>query len=141
MKHTLKTLTVELEALGRRAAEDVVLRQRLLDERYASQQAALHEANQSLTAYKVANNEWRGTLADQRAAFLPRAEYDAKHEALAEALQAGLVILHAKLDDAIRRMVLIEGRTTGVGSSVSMMISILAIIAALAVGAFSLFRH
>lgn len=117
MSVTLETLAANLAALDR-----------LLAERHTAQQSALGEAEKNLAAYKIANNEWRGTLADQRASFVPRAEYETKHESLTKAHNAADAVLNAQLADALRRIGLIEGRSTGIGAAVSLVISLCAII-------------
>jgi hypothetical protein len=123
-EHLTRQITDQRDAF-RQQVDDL---RRMLDERYATQTKALDKAftaaEQAVTvalanAEKAADlarvaadkrfdsvNEFRETLSDQTATFLPRGEYDAAYKALADQITAGyerLAALELRLTSRLDR--------------------------------------
>lgn len=89
---------------------------RLLDERYATQTKALDAALVAADKRFDSVNEFRKTLSDQTAGFIPRTEYDAAHDALVDRVN--------DLNDRINRA---EGSTAGVRMSTGVLVSVVTV--------------
>jgi hypothetical protein len=84
MVPTVETLATEIKGLRELLSE----RDRRMEERFAGQQLALTTATDQLQEYKNVANEWGGALSDARNGTLTRTEYEAKHQALLDRIDA-----------------------------------------------------
>lgn len=76
-----------------------------VEQRFISQEKAVGIANEASEKRFDAVNEFRGQLGDQVRTFLPRAEYDARHETLENRV--------SELTDRINRS---EGKSSGLSA-------------------------
>jgi hypothetical protein len=131
---TLGSLRQLIEANDRRIND--ILNER--DSRYQQRfEAALAESQKSVAAAKDATdkaeaaierrfsiaNEWRGSINDVIGTRLSREEF--------QQAQTGVL---SKIDDATRRVLTIEGRSSGIGSSLSVVFSAVALLISLIFG-------
>jgi len=88
---SVETLAVQMAGL-----------QRLLDERFQSQQRAEDLAGRTLDAWKTTTNEMRGMLNDTFSRLLTKEEYNARYQSL-----------ESKSSELERRIALLEGNRAG----------------------------
>jgi hypothetical protein len=115
---TLKSLLDEREgrALERRAAD-----KENISIAMSAAEKAITKADSALEKRLDGMNEFRASLNDQNAQFLPRAEYGVQHKALDE-----------KVVDISQRLLTIEARKSGVGSVGNIVLGSLLALAAIA---------
>ncbi len=127
---------------------EVALREyfeRLLDEmdrryqqRFESQEASWEKSALQLESYKVASNEWRGTLDDTTNRMLSRVEYTAAHETLVAKFDTEMKLSGQRMGDIDKRLSVIEGRAGY--ASMTVILSVVAVLIAI-ITALSSFFH
>jgi hypothetical protein len=122
-------------------AWDVETLKEYTDQRFEAQdravQAALQAAKEAVDKANIASekrfesiNEFRGQLSDQQATFLTRNEYGAQHDAMAQRLQ-----------DLADRFNTSSGRTTGLGASWGVIVSVASILIAFGTLLLLILKH
>jgi hypothetical protein len=126
-----------LEAQGRQlAAEIVAIRElaveRMLryDEGFAAEREAANKAEQVLQRWQSNANEWPGALSDNARENISRKEYEAKHQILIEKIDG----LRTTVEGVDRRATILEGRSSGVGASVNVVLAIISLLISVTVG-------
>lgn len=129
---TVETLAEQIRGLEALMAE----RDRRMEERFTSQEQALRVATNALADYKTSANEWRATLNDVRQLTLSRAEYDAKHQALIDKMDAR----DQAREDLSGRVALLESQARQRVSSLTIWLMGAGVMISLLVGIFGLLR-
>ncbi len=121
-----KRIKNEIECLKELSLE----RMRRYDERISAQQVAAEKADEVLQRWQESANEWRGALSDNNANLLGRTEYEAKHQSLLERMDS-----ISKIIDGINgRLAILEGRSSGIGSSLNVIIAVVSLLISITVG-------
>jgi hypothetical protein len=102
---------------------------RLLDERHKATELALSKAEAAVDKRLEGMNEFRRQLSDQAHTFLPRQEYQLRHEALIKRIDdlTGLLTSHmAETQGRTKSLsalgAIIVGAVTGVGALISVIV-------------------
>lgn len=122
---------VKIEASEQLTAARITMLSNKLDERYVTQQTAMEAARlaaeKAVTKAETASekrfegvNEFRAQLADQQGTFMPRAEANARIDALTD-----------KINDAVSRLDVNQGKGTGTQQSWGVLIGAVGLIAVL----------
>jgi hypothetical protein len=91
---------------------------------------ALDKAEASIERRFNIANEWRGSINDVIGTRLSRDEFLSAHQGLAD-----------KIDDTTRRVLTIEGRSSGIGASLSVVASVAALMISLILGGITFIQH
>jgi len=137
---TLETLQLSIDANDRRL-NDLMTERDLRDlQRYEASrealQAALGCAKEAITKAEAAyekrfdnTNQWKQTFSELSGKMVTRMEYSSAYDALND-----------KIDEASGRIKIIEGKSTGIGASIGVVMAVAALLISLMFGAINLTR-
>jgi hypothetical protein len=128
---TTDTLAVMIVEMDKRFNVRMDERDRRLDERFAAQQMSVDRASEGLKAWQASANEWRGALSDLSSRMLTRDEYDRVNYGLIEKIDAQFNSLSQRIDTISGRILLTEGKSSGISSSLTTILIIVGLLISL----------
>jgi len=137
---TLETLQLLIEANDRRLNDLITERDLRYEQRFESAgdtlRAALGSAKEAVTKAETAyekrfdgNNEWKQTFSELSSKMVTRTEYSSAHEAVKD-----------KINEVNGRIKVIEGKSTGVSTSLGVVMAVAALLLSLIFGAINFTR-
>ena len=128
---TTDTLAVMIAEMEKRVNVRMDERDRRMDERHTAQQMSVDRASEGLKAWQASANEWRGTLSDLTARMLTRDEYDRARLGLTEKIDAQMISMGQRIDGVSGRILLTEGKSSGISSSLTTILIIIGLLISL----------
>jgi hypothetical protein len=137
---TLETLQLLIEANDRRLNDLITERDLRYEQRYEASrdtlQASLGSAKEAIAKAEAAyekrfdtNNEWNQTFSELSSKMVTRTEYSSSHE-----------VVKDKINEVSGRIKVIEGKSTGVGTSLGVVMAVAALLLSLIFGAINFTR-
>ncbi len=137
---TLESLQLLIEANDRRLNDLMAERDLRYQERHEASRDAVkmafecsqHAITKAETAYEKrfdSNNEWKQTFSELSGKMVTRTEYSAAHE-----------LIKDKIEEVGGRVKTIEGKSSGIGTSLGVVLAVAALIISLAFGAINFMR-
>jgi hypothetical protein len=128
---TTDTLAIMIAEMDKRLKVRMDERDRRLDERFTAQQMSVDRASEGLKAWQASANEWRGALSDLTTRMLTRDEYDRAHHGLIEKIDAQMILVGQRVDSVSGRVLLTEGKSSGISSSLTTILIIVGLLISL----------
>ena len=137
---TLETLQLSIDANDRRLNDLMTERGLREQQRYEASRDALHAAlgcaKEAITKAEAAyekrfdnTNQWKQTFSELSSKMVTRMEYSSAYDALKD-----------KIDEIGGRIKVIEGKSTGIGASLGVVMAVAALLISLMFGAINLTR-
>jgi hypothetical protein len=138
--NTLESLRLLIEANDRRLSDLMAERDLRYHERHKASRDAVNMAletskdaiTKAETAYEKrfdSNNEWKETFSELSGRMVTRTEYSTAHEAMKD-----------KIEEVGGRVKTIEGKSSGIGASLGVVMGVAALMISLAFGAINFMR-
>jgi hypothetical protein len=99
---------------------------------------AVEKAQTSLERRFENTNEWRATLNDVMGKMMVRTDFEAANSTLTAKTESMVEFVRERQNTMISRLQLIEGKASGIGATLTVIMSIFATVTALAVGLFQI---
>jgi hypothetical protein len=139
---TLESLYTHLSALIAASNRENALRADALESTTTAQaraaKEAVEKAHTSMERRFENTNEWRSTLSDVMGKMMMRTDFDAAHSTLTAKTESMVEFVRERQNSMISRLQLIEGKASGIGATLTVIMSIFATVTALAVGLFQI---
>ena len=139
---TLESLYTHLSALIAASDRENALRVDALESAITGQalaaKEAVEKAQTSLERRFENTNEWRAALNDVISKMMVRTDFEAAHSTLTAKTESIVEFVRERQNSMISRLQLIEGKASGIGATLTVVMSIFATVTALAVGLFQI---
>ena len=99
---------------------------------------AVEKAQTSMERRFENTNEWRSALNDVMGKLMVRTDFEAAYSTLTAKTESMVEFVRERQNTMISRLQLIEGKAYGIGATLTVVMSIFATVAALAVGLFQI---
>jgi hypothetical protein len=139
---TIESLYTHLSALiaagGRENALQIGALAAITNGQASAAKEAVDKAQAIMERRFENTNEWRAALNDVMGKMMLRAEFDAAHSALTAKAESMVEFIRQKQNTVDSRVQLLEGKASGIGATLTVVLSVFATATALAVGLYQI---